>query len=40
LNWQVYRLQMNVYLANIISLAVVSVWNFALSSRFGWRTAG
>jgi dolichol-phosphate mannosyltransferase len=40
LNWQVYGLQMNVYLANLISIVLVSVWNFALSSRIGWRNAG
>ena len=40
LNCQVYGLAMNVYLANIISIVLVSVWNFGLCSKFGWKTAG
>ena len=39
LDWQVFGLKMNVYLANFLSIMVVSVWNFGLSSRFGWKVA-
>src|SRR5262249_20602551 len=40
LNLQVYLLGANRYLANAIAIAVVTVWNFALNSRFSWRAAG
>jgi dolichol-phosphate mannosyltransferase len=40
LNWQVYGLAMNIYLANLISIVLVSIWNFGLSSKFGWNVAG
>ena len=39
LNVQVYWLTMNVYLANFISVVLVSVWNFALNLRFGWNAS-
>jgi len=39
LNVQVYWLKMNVYLANFISVVLVSVWNFALNLRFGWNAS-
>src|SRR6266487_5873547 len=39
LNAQVYLLDVNVYLANFISIVLVSVWNFFLSLRFGWNQA-
>lgn len=34
---QVRWLGMNLYLANLIAIVLVSVWNFWLSLRFGWR---
>ena len=37
LNIQVYWLKINVYLANFISIVLVSVWNFFLNLRFGWN---
>jgi dolichol-phosphate mannosyltransferase len=44
--WSVLLLQMqvrwfglNVYLANFISIGVVSVWNFGMNLKFGWTTA-
>jgi|SRR5207302_5083056 len=37
LNAQVYRLNMNVYLANFISIVLVSIWNFFMNLRFGWN---
>ncbi len=40
LNLQAYCLGMNVYLANFVSIVVVSVWNFFLNRRFGWGTSG
>lgn len=36
LQMQVRWLGMNVYLANFISIVVVSVWNFGMNLRFGW----
>ncbi len=36
LNAQVYGLGMNVYVANLSSIFVVSFWNFYLNLRFGW----
>ena len=35
LNVQVYWLDMNVYLANFISIVLVSLWNFFMNMRFG-----
>ncbi|XYI03865.1 glycosyltransferase [Sorangium sp. So ce1128] len=40
LNLQVHVLGVNRYLANAITIAVVTVWNFGLNSRFSWRAAG
>jgi dolichol-phosphate mannosyltransferase len=37
LNVQVYWLQMNVYLANFISIVLVSLWNFFMNLKFGWN---
>jgi len=37
LNVQVYWLDMNLYLANFISIVLVSIWNFFLNLRFGWN---
>ena len=37
LNVQVYWLHVNVYLANFISIVVVSVWNFLMNLQFGWN---
>jgi dolichol-phosphate mannosyltransferase len=39
LNVQVYWLKMNVYLANFISIVLVSVWNFVLNLKFGWSAS-
>ena len=36
LNAQVTWLHLNLYLANLIAIVVVSVWNFWLNLRFGW----
>jgi dolichol-phosphate mannosyltransferase len=38
LNLQVYRLGMNMYPANLISIVLVSVWNFILNLKFGWKS--
>ncbi len=40
LNVQVYWLNMNVYLANFISIVLVSLWNFFMNLRFGWNASG
>jgi dolichol-phosphate mannosyltransferase len=37
LNVQVYRLQMNLYVANLASIIVVSVWNFFMNLHLGWN---
>jgi len=37
LNLQVYLLHMNVYLANFLSIVAVSVWNFLMNLKFGWK---
>src|SRR5919108_1146891 len=37
LNAQVYWLGMNVYQANFIAIVLVSVWNFFLNLKFGWK---
>src|SRR5439155_16100997 len=37
LNVQVYWLHQDVYLANLISIVLVSVWNFSMNLRFGWH---
>ncbi len=37
LNVQVYWLHLNLYLANFIAIVLVSLWNFFLNLRFGWR---
>ena len=39
LNGQVYWLKINVYLANFVSIVLVSVWNFLMNLRFGWNGA-
>ncbi len=39
LNLQVYVLQENVYLANVLSVVAVSFWNFFLNMKFGWSPA-
>jgi dolichol-phosphate mannosyltransferase len=39
LNVQVYGLGVNVYLANLIAIVLVSVWNFYLNLRFAWKRA-
>lgn len=37
LNVQVYWLNMNEYLANFISIVLVSLWNFFMNVKFGWN---
>ena len=37
LNAQVYLLHWNLYVANLLAIGLVSIWNFALSARFGWK---
>ncbi|MCW5555382.1 MAG: GtrA family protein [Verrucomicrobiae bacterium] len=36
LNVQVSFLNMNVYLANLLSIVAVSIWNFGMTLKFGW----
>ena len=38
LNLQVRCWHINVYLANLIAIALVSVWNFVMNVKFGWTT--
>jgi dolichol-phosphate mannosyltransferase len=37
LNVQVYGLGWNVYLSNFIAIVLVSLWNFFLNLKFGWK---
>jgi dolichol-phosphate mannosyltransferase len=37
LNVQVRVLGMNVYLANLVAIVLVSLWNFALNLKFSWN---
>lgn len=37
LNAQVHLLSLNIYAANAIAILLVSLWNFSLTLRFGWR---
>ncbi len=37
LNVQVLFLAMNVYLANLIAIIIVSIWNFGLNLKFSWN---
>lgn len=37
LNFQVRVLNANPYAANLIAIVIVSLWNFFLSSKFGWK---
>jgi len=39
LNVQVHWLGMNLYVANLIAIALVSVWNFFLNMRFAWSSS-
>jgi dolichol-phosphate mannosyltransferase len=40
LTLQVHSLRVNVYLANLVAIFVVSIWNFSMNLRFGWGEAG
>ncbi|MHB8523714.1 MAG: GtrA family protein [Limisphaerales bacterium] len=37
LNLQVYGWHWNVYFSNFVSIVLVSVWNFWLNAKFGWK---
>jgi dolichol-phosphate mannosyltransferase len=37
LNALVFRIGWNLYLSNLLTIVVVSIWNFALSRRFAWN---
>jgi dolichol-phosphate mannosyltransferase len=37
LNLQVRFMAMNVYLANLIAIVIVSFWNFGMNLKFGWN---
>ena len=40
LNVQVHGLGLNLYLANLIAIVLVSFWNFFLNAWFGWNCSG
>jgi dolichol-phosphate mannosyltransferase len=40
LNALVFAVGVNLYLANLLAIAVVSVWNYFLSQRFAWKRKG
>ena len=37
LNLQVRYVAMNVYLANLVAIVLVSFWNFGLNLKYGWK---
>lgn len=37
LNLQVRWLALNVYLANLVAIVIVSFWNFGMNLKFGWN---
>ena len=37
LNLQARLFQMNIYLANLIAIFLVSLWNFGFNPKFGWK---
>ena len=37
LNLQTRLFQMNIYLANLIAILLVSLWNFGFNLKFGWK---
>lgn len=37
LNLQVRWLALNIYLANLIAIVLVSFWNFGMNLKFGWN---
>lgn len=37
LNIEVYWFDMNLYLANLVSIVAVSFWNFLMNVKFGWH---
>jgi dolichol-phosphate mannosyltransferase len=39
LNLQVRYTAMNVYLANLVAIVLVSFWNFGLNLKYGWKPA-
>lgn len=36
LNLQAYAWGMNVYVANLVAIVIVSLWNYLMNLRFGW----
>ena len=36
----VYARHWNVYYANFVAIVVVSLWNYVLNARFGWKAKG
>lgn len=36
LTFQVRTLEINLYIANLISIFLVSIWNFGMNLKFGW----
>jgi dolichol-phosphate mannosyltransferase len=39
LDAQVYWFRINVYMANLIAIVLVSLWNFFLSAKYGWNAS-
>ena len=37
LDFQVYWLEVNVYVANLTAIILVSIWNFLMNLKFGWN---
>jgi dolichol-phosphate mannosyltransferase len=40
LNVQTRSLQWNMYASNLISIIAVSMWNFGMNLKFGWKPSG
>jgi dolichol-phosphate mannosyltransferase len=39
LNVQVRLIAMNIYVGNLIAILIVSVWNFGMNFKFGWKSS-
>jgi putative flippase GtrA len=40
LNIQSHFFQMNMYVGNLIAIVIVSLWNFGMNQKFGWKKVG
>jgi dolichol-phosphate mannosyltransferase len=40
LNIQTRLFEVNMYVGNLIAIVIVSVWNFGMNQKFGWKQIG